>query len=89
VDSTRRCEMHEQPATFIKRVIDAGQRFEPGVRVDFFPAEHDPRESVLEPAALGSYEVVDYARVEANARAWLEIRLRRLAHWAPASSRYQ
>ena len=34
----------------------------------------------LEPAALGSYEVVGYARVEANERSWLDIRLRRLAH---------
>ena len=72
--------MHEQPTTFIERVVDAGQRFEPGVRVDFFPAEHDPRNTVLEPAALGSYEVVGYARVEANERSWLDIRLRRLAH---------
>ena len=81
--------MQEQSATFIERVVDAGQRFEPGVRVDFFPAEHDPRESILEPAALGSYEVVGYARVEANTRSWLDIRLRRLAHWAPPSSRHQ
>ena len=72
--------MQERPATFIERVVDAGQRFEPGMRVDFFPADHDPRETVLEPAALGSYEVVGCARVKANGRSWLDIRLRRLAH---------
>ena len=72
--------MQHRPATFIKRVVDAGQRFEPGVRVDFFPAKHDPQKTVLEPAALGSYEVVGYARVEANERSWLTIRLRRLAY---------
>ena len=80
--------MHEQPATFIERVVDAGQRFEPGVRVDFFPAEHDPRKSVLELAARGSYEVVGYARVEANARSWLDVRLRRLPHRCRAGGSY-
>ena len=72
--------MHERPATLIERVVDAGQRFEPGVRVEFFPAEHDPRKTVLEPAALGSYEVVGCARVEADERSWLDVRLRRFAH---------
>ncbi len=72
--------MRERSAMFIERVVDAGQRFEPGVRVEFFPAEHDPRETVLEPAALGSYEVVGCARVQANERARFELRLRRLAH---------
>jgi hypothetical protein len=81
--------MHERPATFIERVVDAGQWFEPGVRVDFFPAEHDPRQVILEPAALGSYEVVGYARVEANERSWLDIRLRRLAHtWRDVPARH-
>jgi hypothetical protein len=71
--------MRERPATtFIERVVDAGQRFEPGVRVEFFPAEHDPRQTVLEPAALGSHEVVGCAHVEADERSWLDIRLRRL-----------
>ena len=70
--------MSERPSTFIERVVDAGQRFEPGVRVEFFPAEHDPRQTVLEPAALGSYEVVDCVRGEADKGSWLDIRLRRL-----------
>jgi hypothetical protein len=72
--------MQERPEMFIVRVVDAGQRFEPGVRVEFFPAERDPRKTVLEPAALGSYEVVGRARVEADERARFELRLRRLAH---------
>jgi hypothetical protein len=70
--------MQERPATFIERVVDGGQQFEPGVRVEFFPAEHDPRQTVLEPAALGSYEVVGCVRVEADESSWLDIRLRRL-----------
>ena len=88
-NSMRRCGMQEQPATFIERVVDMGQRFEPGMRVDFFPAEHDPRKPVLESAALGSYEVVGYARGEASGHSWLYVQLRRLAHSAPASSRYR
>ena len=70
--------MSERPSTFIERVVDGGQWFEPGVRVEFFPAEHDPRQTVLEPAALGSYEVVDCVRVEADEGSWFDIRLRRL-----------
>ena len=70
--------MQERPATFIERVVDAGQRFEPGVRVELFPADHDPRQAVLEPAALGSYEVVGCVRVEADEGSWLDVRLRRL-----------
>ncbi len=72
--------MHDRSALFIGRVADAGQRFEPGMRVEFFPAEHDPRETVLEPAALGSYVVVGCDRVAADDRRWLEVRLRRLIH---------
>jgi hypothetical protein len=70
--------MHERSATFIERVVDEGQRFEPGMRVEFFPTKHDPRQTILEPAALGSYEVVGCARVEAAEGAWLDIRLHRL-----------
>ena len=72
--------MPERSATFIERVVDAGQRFEPGMRVELFPAEHDPRQTVLEPAALGSYEVVGCVRVAADEGSWLDIRLRRLIH---------
>jgi hypothetical protein len=72
--------MERQHATVVRRVADVGQWFEPGVRVGFFPAEHDPRKTVLEPAALGSFEVVGCDHVEADERPWLEIRLRRFAH---------
>jgi hypothetical protein len=72
--------MWEQRTTVVQRVVDTGQWFEPGVRVEFFPSQHDPRETVLEPAALGSYEVLGCARVEADERPWLDVRLRRLAH---------
>ena len=70
----------ERRATFVERVGDAGQRFEPGVRVEFFPAEHDPRMQVLEKAALGSYEVLGCDRVEAGDDRWLDVRLRRFTH---------
>jgi hypothetical protein len=65
---------------FSVRVVDAGQRFEPGVRVEFFPAERDPRKTVLEPAALGSYEVVGCDHVETDEHPQFEVRLHRLAH---------
>ena len=69
--------MREQHGTFVERLIDAGQWFEQGVRVEYFPAEHDPRKLTLEKAALGSYEVLGCDRVEADDRRWLDIRLRR------------
>jgi hypothetical protein len=72
--------MQKPPATFIERVLDEGQRFEPGVRVEFFPAEHDPRMQVLERAALGSYEVLGCDRVQAGDHRWLDVRLRRFTH---------
>ena len=69
--------MGEQHGTFVERLIDAGQWFERCDRVEYFPAEHDPRKRVLEKAALGSYEVVGCDRVEADDRRWLDVRLRR------------
>ena len=56
-------------------MADAGQWFERGVRVGYFPADHDPRRRAWEPAALGSYEVLDCTRVEAGDRRWLDVRL--------------
>jgi hypothetical protein len=72
--------MGEQHSTFVERVADAGQWFERGVRAEYFPAEHDPRERVLEKAAHGSYEVLGCDRVQADDQAWLDVRLRRVAH---------
>jgi hypothetical protein len=72
--------MQGRPVVFSERVADAGQWFERGVRVEFFPAEHDPRTWTLEKAALGSYEVLACTRVEGDEHPWLDIRLRRLAH---------
>jgi hypothetical protein len=72
--------MREQWGMFVERLIDAGQWFERGVRVEYFPADHDPRKQVLEPAALGAYEVLGCDRVEADDRVWLDVRLRRLTH---------
>ena len=72
--------MQEQYGMFVERLVDAGQWFERGVRVEYFPAEHDPRKQVLEQAALGSYEVLGCDRVEADDGRWLDIRLRRLTH---------
>ncbi len=71
--------MREQRSTFVERMIDAGQWFERGLRVEYFPAEHDPRKQVLEKAALGSYEVLSCDRVEADNHRWLDVKLRRFA----------
>jgi hypothetical protein len=70
--------MREQRDVIVERVADAGRWFEPGARAEYFPVEHDPRLMALEPAALGSYEVVGGHRVKADARRWLDVRLRRL-----------
>ena len=70
----------EQRGMVVERLLDAGQWFERGVRVEYFPHERDPRRQALELAALGSYEVVSCARVEAGDRRWLDVRLQRLAH---------
>jgi hypothetical protein len=72
--------MREQRSMFVERMVDAGQWFERGVRVEYFPTEHDPHEQALEMAALGSYEVLGCVRVEADDHRWLDVRLRRLAH---------
>jgi hypothetical protein len=72
--------MEEQPGMVVERLLDAGQWFERGVRVEYFPAGHDPRKQVLELAALGSYEVLGCDRVEADEHRWLDVRLRRLSH---------
>jgi hypothetical protein len=58
--------MEEEHTTVVQRVVDAGQWFEPGVRVGLFPADRNPRKTVLELAALGSYEVVGCDRIEAD-----------------------
>ena len=71
--------MREQHGTFVERVADAGQWFERGVRVEYFPAVHDPREQVLEKAALGSYEVLGCDRVQVDDHHWLDVRLRRFS----------
>ena len=72
--------MQERSVMYVQRVAEAGRRFEPGMRVEFFPAEHDARKTVLEPAALGSYMVVGCDRVAADEHPRFEVRLRRLIH---------
>jgi hypothetical protein len=63
----------------VERVPDEGQWFERGTRVDFFEvARRDQRH--LEPAALGSYEVLRCARIEAEGARWLSITLRPFGH---------
>lgn len=63
---------------FVERMADTGQWFEAGIRAEYFPVDHDPRQRALETAALGSYEVVDCSRVIVNQQPWLNVRLRRL-----------
>ena len=65
------------PATneLVERVPDEGQWFERGTRVDFFEAGRTSQRC-LEPAALGSYEVLRCARLEADGARWLSVTLR-------------
>jgi hypothetical protein len=69
--------MRAQRDMVVERMVDAGQWFEPGIRVEYFPAEHDPRRWTLEAAALGSYEVLACDRVEVDDHRWLDVTLRR------------
>jgi hypothetical protein len=70
--------MGEAGGVTVERMIDDGQWFERGARVEYFPTAPDPRDLILEKAALGSYEVLGCTRVEANGQRWLHIKLRRL-----------
>jgi len=63
---------------FVERVRDQGQWFDPGLRVEFFRVH--PQHRALEPAALGSYEVLACTRVDEASGAWLDVRLRRTVH---------
>jgi len=67
--------MPQVKAELIERVADEGQWFERGTRVDFFEAAR-PGHRRLEPAALGSYEVLRCARFEADGAHWLSVTLR-------------
>ena len=62
-------------ADLIERIPDEGQWFERGTRVDFFDAGR-PGHRRLEAAALGSYEVLRCARLEADGTRWLAVTLR-------------
>jgi hypothetical protein len=59
----------------VERVPDEGQWFERGSRVDFFEAARAGHRQ-LEPAALGSYELLRCARLEAEGGRWLSVTLR-------------
>jgi len=62
-------------ADLVERVPDEGQWFERGARVEFFDAARSGRRR-LELAALGSYEVLRCARLEADGTRWLAVTLR-------------
>jgi hypothetical protein len=62
-------------AEIVERVPDEGQWFERGTRADFFEAAR-PGHRRLEPAALGSYEVLQCARLESDGTRWLDVTLR-------------
>jgi hypothetical protein len=67
--------MSQVRAELVEHVPDEGQWFERGTRVDFFAAMRTGRRQ-LEPAALGSYEVLRCARLEADGARWLSVTLR-------------
>jgi hypothetical protein len=62
-------------ADLVERVPDDGQWFERGTRVDFFETARAGQRR-LEPAALGSYEVLRCARLDVEGRRWLSVTLR-------------
>jgi hypothetical protein len=70
--------MRDRPGELVERLADTGQWFEPGARAEYFPVEHDPRQRILQAAALGSYEVTDCHRVTVDRQPWLDVRLQRL-----------
>jgi hypothetical protein len=68
--------MQKVQADQVERVLDEGQWFERGARVEFFESTAHPRQRTLEPAALGSYEVLKCERQSLNGTRWLAITLR-------------
>jgi hypothetical protein len=62
-------------ADFVERIPDEGQWFERGARADFFEVARSGNRR-LEPATLGSYEVVRCARIQADGMSWLVVTLR-------------
>ena len=70
---------------FVERVLDTGQWFECGARVEFFEARENRLHKVLEPAALGSYEVLKCEHLPADDGRWLAVTLRPFS--LPASAR--
>ena len=67
--------MRPVQADFVERIPDEGQCFERGTRVAFFEAGRSGRKR-LEAAALGPYEVLQCARLEADGTRWLAVTLR-------------
>ena len=66
--------MPSTKAELVERVLDEGQWFERGTRVDFFGAERTERRR-LESAVLGSYEVLRCERLEDEGTRWLAVTL--------------
>ena len=60
----------------VERVLDEGQWFERGARVEFFESVAHPRRRTLESAALGSYEVLRCEQQRLGDTRWLAITLR-------------
>ena len=67
--------MSEPGEVFVERVLDEGQWFDQGERVEFFPRAAGRLQPVLEKAVLGSYEVLSCIRVSAGGSRWLDVRL--------------
>jgi hypothetical protein len=82
--------MPSMQAELVERVLDEGQWFERGARVDFFGSSPVGRSQRghLESAALGFYEVLRCARLEADGQRWLAVTLRPFGFsWEPVSRR--
>jgi hypothetical protein len=68
--------MQKVQAEQVERVLDEGQWFERGARVEFFESTAHPQQRTLEPAALGSYEVLTCEQQSMGDTRWLVITLR-------------
>ena len=62
----------------VERFDDEGQRFEPGMRVQFETNPDRPGERRLAEAEHGTHEVLDCSRFEVDGRRLIEVRLREL-----------
>jgi len=70
----------------VVHVVDHGQWFEQGLRVEYTRPSSEHADGSLINATLGTYEVLGCTREQANGQSWLTVRLRRFWDWSPSST---